>query len=86
VANSAEETQVLVSELLSESAVTNIIRIDAPVTVPVFVDPSGRRRRRVRRVAYGIVVAALLIVSAVWVSQFNGWAKPPTPTSSNVSK
>jgi hypothetical protein len=85
-ANSAEVTQVLVSEPVPESAVTSIIRLDAPVNVPVFVDPSGRRRRRVRRVAYGIGVAVLLIVSTVWVSQFNGWAKPPVPASSNVGK
>ena len=85
-ANSADETQVLVSGPVSDSAVTSIIRLDAPVNVPVFVDPSGRRRRRVRRVAYGIGVAVFLIVSAVWVSQFNGWAKPPAPVSSNVGK
>jgi hypothetical protein len=86
LADSADVTQVLVRAPVSESAVTSIIRLDAPVKVPVFVDPSGRRRRRVRRVAYGIGVAVFLIVSTVWVSQFNGWAKPPAPASSNVGK
>lgn len=76
-----DETQVVVSE----SALTSIIRTDAPAKKPVFVDPSGRRGRRVRRWAYGIGVLVLLIVTAAWVVQLDGWAKPPTPASS-VSK
>ena len=78
----ADETQILVSE----SAVTNIIRVDAPEKKPVFVDPSGRRGRRVRRWAYGIGVLVLLVVAAAWVSQLDGWAKPPAPPNSSVSK
>jgi hypothetical protein len=60
--------------------------VDAPVKKPVFVDPSGRRGRRVRRVAYGIGVLVLLIVTAAWVSQLDGWAKPPSPAGNSVSK
>lgn len=77
-APSPDETQVVVPE----SAVTNIIRVDAPAKKPVFVDPSGRRGRRVRRWAYGIGVLVLLIVAAAWVVQLDGWTKPPTPASS----
>ncbi|NMO53911.1 hypothetical protein HH310_22360 [Actinoplanes sp. TBRC 11911] len=73
-----DETQVVVPE----STVTSIIRVDAPAKKPVFVDPSGRRGRRVRRWAYGIGVLVLLIVAAAWVVQLDGWAKPPTPASS----
>lgn len=73
-----EETQIVASE----SALTSIIRTDAPAKRPVFVDPSGRRGRRVRRWAYGIGVLVLLIVAAAWVVQLDGWAKPPTPASS----
>lgn len=77
-----DETQVVVSE----SALTSIIRTDAPAKRPVFVDPSGRRGRRVRRWAYGISVLVLLIVAAAWVVQLDGWAKPPTPPASGVNK
>jgi hypothetical protein len=77
-----DETQVVVSE----SALTTIIRTDAPAKRPVFVDPSGRRGRRVRRWAYGIGVVVLLIVAAAWVVQLDGWAKPPTPPASGVNK
>ncbi|NMO51604.1 hypothetical protein HH310_10425 [Actinoplanes sp. TBRC 11911] len=75
---------------LPENAVTNVIRTDAPAKAPVFVDPSGRRRRRVRRIAYGIGVALLLVLLAVWVSQLGGSAKPPapppTPANSSVPR
>lgn len=80
--SSPDETQIL----FSESDVTNIIRIDAPAKRPVFVDPSGRRGRRVRGWAYGIAVVVLLVVSAAWLSQLDGWAKPPAPTNSSVVK
>jgi hypothetical protein len=48
---------------------------------PVFVDPSGARRRRLRRLAYllGILVVVTLLV--VWLSQVGEPAKPP-PTNS----
>jgi hypothetical protein len=71
---------------LPENAVTNVIRTDAPSKAPVFVDPSGRRRRRVRKVAYGIGVALLVVLLAVWISQLGGPARPPTPTNSSVPR
>jgi hypothetical protein len=47
---------------------------------PVFVDPSGARRRRLRRLAYllGVVIVAALLM--VWLSQLGEPAKPP-PTN-----
>nr|WP_296066641.1 hypothetical protein [uncultured Actinoplanes sp.] len=65
-----------------ENAVTNVIRTSTQEKAPVFVDPSGRRRRRVRRVAYGIGVGLLLILVVVWISQLGGSARPPVPTPS----
>jgi hypothetical protein len=58
---------------------TNVLRIGADPP-PVFVDPSGARRRRLRRLAYllGVVVVVALLV--VWLSQFSEPAKPP-PTN-----
>jgi hypothetical protein len=58
---------------------TSVLRLD-PDPSPVFVDPSGTRRRRLRRLAYllgGVVVVALLVV---WLSQF---AVPATPPPTN---
>ena len=59
---------------------TRVIRLDADPS-PVFVDPSGARRRRLRRLAYllGIVVVVALLV--MWLSQLGGPATPP-PTNS----
>lgn len=71
---------------LPGNAVTNVIRTDTPEKAPVFVDPSGKRRRRMRKVAYGIGVALLVILLAVWVSQLGGSARPPAPTNSSVPK
>jgi hypothetical protein len=79
-------TQVLLTSAPAESSETRIIRTDAPAKKPVFVDATGRRGKRVRRVAYGIALAVLIAVAAVWVSQFDSWAKPPAPTTSGVTK
>jgi hypothetical protein len=43
---------------------------------PVFVDASGRRRRRIRRLTYGIGVAVLIALVAVWLSQLGGTVRP----------
>jgi hypothetical protein len=40
-----------------------------PRPTPVFVDDSGRRRRRVRRVILGLGVLLLAAMTAVWLSQ-----------------
>jgi hypothetical protein len=73
---------------LPENAVTGVIRRDAPgAPPPVFVDPTGARRRRVRRVTYTAGVLLVLVVIVVWLSQLGGPARPPArePCPSAVS-
>ena len=41
---------------------------------PVFVDGSGTRRRRLRRLAYVIGAVLVLALALVWLSQF-GWLR-----------
>jgi hypothetical protein len=49
---------------------------------PVFVDPGGTRRRRLRPVAYVLSVTILLVLLALWLSQLGGTSRPPsTPCS-----
>jgi hypothetical protein len=43
---------------------------------PVFVDSSGRRMRRLRRLAYAIGIAAVLLVAALWFSQTGADVRP----------
>ena len=43
---------------------------------PVFVDVSGRRRRKLRRIAYAIGAALLLALAVLWVSQLIGTVRP----------
>ena len=65
---------------LPERAVTSFLPAAGAEPPPVFVDPSGVRRRRLRWAVYalGLVLAALLI--AVWLSQLGGGpAAPPEP-------
>jgi hypothetical protein len=61
---------------LPERASTSIIRDGRQEPTPVFVDPSGSRRKRLRRFAY--VVGALLVVAmlALWLSQFGSSVRP----------
>jgi hypothetical protein len=44
---------------------------------PVFVDPAGTRRRRLRPVGYLLAAAILLAMLLLWVSQLGGTAGPP---------
>jgi hypothetical protein len=62
---------------LPERAVTGIIKQEPQSTDPIFVDPSGARRRRLRLVAYAIGVVLILVLAAVWASQLLGPATPP---------
>ncbi|MGR6320585.1 hypothetical protein Q2K19_22910 [Micromonospora soli] len=39
------------------------------VTAAIFVDGSGRRGRRLRMIAYALVVLALMLILAFWVIQ-----------------
>jgi hypothetical protein len=47
-----------------------------PRPVPVFVDDTGRRRRRLRLVVIWLGLAALLAVGAIW---WNQSAEPVRP-------
>ncbi|MGW5667583.1 hypothetical protein [Micromonospora sp. NPDC003776] len=40
------------------------------ITGAIFVDRSGRRGRRLRRVAYALVLVVLLLLAAFWVLQW----------------
>jgi hypothetical protein len=62
---------------LPEQAVTGIIRQELSSTAPIFVDPSGARRRRMRLVAYAVGVLLIVVLAAVWASQLLGPATPP---------
>lgn len=64
---------------LPERALTGIIRQQVSSTQPVFVDPSGTRRRWVRVLAYTIGVVLILLLATVWVSQLAGPVAPPAP-------
>jgi hypothetical protein len=63
--------------VLPGQEVTDLIRHGVPEAPPVFVDPSGARRRRLRWVAYAVGLLLVLIVAVVWVSQLSGPAHPP---------
>jgi hypothetical protein len=54
------------------------MRIGHEPVPPVFVDPSGARRRRLRRLAYLTGVALLLVLLALWLSQLGGPVRPST--------
>jgi hypothetical protein len=47
---------------------------------PVFVDVSGRRRRRIRWLAYAIGFAVLMALLVVWLSQLVGTVRPDPAT------
>jgi hypothetical protein len=71
---------------LPAEEVTGLIRQEVPVPPPVFVDPSGARRRRIRWAAYAAGVLLVLVLVAVWASQLSGPAAPPArpPCASGV--
>jgi hypothetical protein len=53
----------------NERAKTSIIK-PSDETPPVFVDLSGGRRRRLRRIAYLIGAVLVLVLVLLWFSQF----------------
>jgi len=66
---------------LPERAVTTVLPPAVPEAPPVFVDPSGVRRRRVRLAAYAVAVLLVAVLVAVWLSQLGGGpAAPPERT------
>lgn len=68
-----------------ERAPTDVMKVPRPATPPVFVDPSGARRRRVRRIAYGLGALLLLVLLVLWLSQIGGLTRtgpaPPCPSA-----
>jgi hypothetical protein len=66
---------------LPERAVTSILPAAGAETPPVFVDPSGVRRRRLRLAVYALGLVLAAVLAAVWLSQLGGGpAAPPKPT------
>lgn len=53
----------------NERAKTSIIK-PSDKTQPVFVDLSGARRRRLRRIAYLVGAVLVLVLVLLWFSQF----------------
>ena len=64
---------------LPEHARTEAFEVGGPAAPPVFVDPSGGRRRWVRRTAYAIGVLLVLALFTIWVTQLLEPARPPAP-------
>ncbi|WP_344610155.1 hypothetical protein [Dactylosporangium salmoneum] len=60
-----------------EHAETVVLRNARQLPPPVFVDPSGARRRRVRWIVYTVGVVILAALLALWLTQFLGAAEPP---------
>jgi hypothetical protein len=67
---------------LPEHAKTEMFKVGDHTPPPVFVDPSGGRRRWIRRTAYAIGVLLILALIAVWVTQLAEPAQPPKPCPS----
>ncbi|MEU8818503.1 hypothetical protein [Actinoplanes sp. NPDC048796] len=63
-----------------ENAPTDYIPIGSQEPPPVFVDPTGGRRRWVRRTAYGIGLLLIVALVVIWLSQLGGSAPPPART------
>lgn len=54
-----------------EQARTDVAHFDEPPT-PIFADPSGARRRRLRLFSYAVVSVAVVLLLAFWLSQLSG--------------
>src|SRR5688500_3640026 len=62
-----------------ERAPTEVMKADPEPGPPVFVDPGGTRRRRLRPIAYVLSVTILFVLLMLWLSQLGGTARPPAP-------
>jgi hypothetical protein len=60
-----------------DRAHTEVVRVGPEPGPPVFVDPGGTRRRRLRPFTYALAAAVLLVLLLLWVSQLGGTARPP---------
>jgi hypothetical protein len=56
-----------------------VVKVGSDPAAPVFVDPSGARRRRLRLIAYGLAAVILLALLVLWLSQLGGPVDPPDP-------
>ena len=62
--------------LTPERAPTDVIRPGEEQPAPVFVDTSGRRRRRWRSTTYVVGALLLLALLTLWLSQLGGAVGP----------
>ena len=65
---------------LPERAATTVMPAVGAETPPVFVDPSGARRKRLRLAVYALGLVLAAVLAAVWLSQLGGPAAPPART------
>jgi hypothetical protein len=54
-----------------------MMKLGGSAPEPVFVDPSGVRRRRLRRWAYVLAAVLVCALVAIWLSQLGGPVRPP---------
>ena len=54
---------------------TNVFKVDRPPP-PVFVDESGQRRRRVRRLAFLVIAVTVALLTTVWLTQLAEAVRP----------
>ena len=59
-----------------DRARTHVVRRDGDGLQQVFVDASGRRRRRLRRLAYVVGMLAVVLIAVLWLSQYGGQVGP----------
>jgi hypothetical protein len=71
--------QAVGKAVLPENAATDVFHDDAPTVPPVFVDPSGARRKWLRLTGYAIGVLVVVVLAAVWITQLTGSSTPPPP-------
>jgi hypothetical protein len=62
---------------LPENAKTEMFAVGAAGPPPVFVDPTGGRRRWLRRTAYAMGIVLVLALITIWVTQLIEPARPP---------
>ncbi len=84
----AQVEQPSIKERLPEHESTQMIKLGQLPPQPVFVDPSGTRRRRLLVWAYVLVAGMVLVLAAIWFSQLGAPVLPPgsssCPTSSSA--
>ncbi|GIF96994.1 hypothetical protein [Catellatospora citrea] len=59
---------------------TAVMAVPDPA-VPVFVDDSGRRRRRIRSVAFAVACAVVVLAAVAWLSLSAGLVRPIPATT-----